>query len=45
MRLEATNVSSYKAPMDPVTRTWLREYFAPHNARLYELLGEDFGWE
>lgn len=28
----------------PATRRRLEEYFAPHNRRLYDLLGTDFGW-
>jgi Sulfotransferase domain len=31
-------------PMDPGTRRSLEGYFAPHNERLYDLLGTDFGW-
>lgn len=31
-------------PMEPATRRRLEEFFAPHNERLYELLGSDFGW-
>ena len=31
-------------PMDPGTRRRLEGYFAPHNERLYDLLGTDFGW-
>lgn len=30
--------------LDATTRDWLVQYFAPHNARLYALLGRDFGW-
>jgi Sulfotransferase domain len=30
--------------MDGATRRRLVEYFEPHNARLYEFLGTDFGW-
>jgi hypothetical protein len=30
--------------MDPTTRRRLQEFFAPHNERLYDLLGTDFGW-
>lgn len=30
--------------MDPELRKHLVTYFEPHNARLYELLGRDFGW-
>jgi hypothetical protein len=25
-------------------RAALEEFYAPHNARLYELLGQDYGW-
>jgi Sulfotransferase domain len=31
--------------MRPETRVRLSKYFAPHNQRLYELLGQDFGWD
>jgi hypothetical protein len=30
--------------MSPEAREWLREYFAPHNRRLSELLGASFQW-
>jgi hypothetical protein len=30
--------------MDPDIRLRLQEYFRPHNQRLYEYLGVDFGW-
>jgi len=30
--------------MNPSTRRKLEEYFEPHNQRLYEFLGVDFGW-
>jgi hypothetical protein len=30
--------------MPAVARTRLVEYFRPHNARLYDLLGRDLGW-
>ena len=30
--------------MDPATRRRLEEYFEPHNQRLYDYLGTDFGW-
>ena len=30
--------------MAPATRRQLEEYFEPHNRRLYEYLGVDFGW-
>ena len=32
-------------PMKPETRVRLVEYFKPYNARLYDLLGRDFGWD
>jgi len=31
--------------IDPSTRRRLAGYFRPHNQRLYELLGRDFGWD
>jgi hypothetical protein len=31
--------------MDPVTREQLREFFSPHNQRLFQMLGTDFAWE
>ena len=31
--------------IEPGLRRRLAEYFAPHNARLYDYLGVDFGWE
>jgi hypothetical protein len=30
--------------IDPKTRQKLLKYFEPHNRRLYEYLGRDFGW-
>ena len=33
------------AKMAPETRARLVEYFKPYNARLYEYLGRDFGWD
>ena len=30
--------------MSPATRQRLEDYFEPHNKRLYEFLGVDFGW-
>jgi len=38
------NKASYDK-MNPATRQHLIEYFKPHNARLYEFLGRDFGWD
>lgn len=41
--LRTLNAGSYE-PMDEATRERLREYFRPHNERLYELTGIDFHW-
>jgi hypothetical protein len=38
------NEGRYEQQMDPSTRRRLEEYFEPHNRRLYDLLGVDFGW-
>ena len=38
------NVGSYQK-MDPAIRSRLLNYFEPHNHRLYEYLGTNFGWE
>jgi Sulfotransferase domain len=38
------NIGGYEQEMDPATRRRLEEYFEPHNRRLYEYLGVDFGW-
>jgi Sulfotransferase domain len=31
--------------LDPAMKNYLIEYFKPHNARLYDFLGVDFGWD
>jgi hypothetical protein len=38
------NTASYEA-IEPRLRAEYTEYFRPHNERLYELTGVDFGWE
>ena len=38
------NAGSYEEGIDPTTRRRLEEYFEPHNQRLYDFLGVDFGW-
>jgi hypothetical protein len=38
------NAGRYEDNMDPATRRRLEEYFEPHNRRLYEHFGTDFGW-
>jgi hypothetical protein len=42
--LETRNKGGYEQEMDPVTRRQLAVFFEPHNRRLYEHLGVDFGW-
>ena len=37
------NESDY-VPMSPAVREKLESYFEPHNQRLYDYLGADFGW-
>jgi Sulfotransferase domain len=41
---EIRGQGTYKQKMDPATRQRLEEYFEPHNQRLYEYLGVNFGW-
>ena len=38
------NEGEYEQEMDPAIRRRLEEYFEPHNRRLYDYLGVDFGW-
>lgn len=38
------NKGKYEQRMDPAIRRRLERYFEPHNQRLYEHLGVDFGW-
>jgi len=42
-KLTTLNAGAYDELL-PETREQLNEYFAPHNRRLYELVGTDFGW-
>ncbi len=39
------NTNTYTSKLDAAMRTRLVEYFKPHNARLYEFLGVDLGWD
>ena len=41
---EIRNKGNYEQAMDPAIRQRLEEFFEPHNRRLYEYLGVDFGW-
>jgi hypothetical protein len=50
--LESHDLGKYKnanpggyPPIDPETKARLVEYFRPHNQRLYDMIGEDFGWK
>ncbi len=43
-RSNKRNFGRYRKEMIPSTRRRLEEYFEPHNRRLYEPLGVDFGW-
>ncbi|WP_144054288.1 sulfotransferase domain-containing protein [Pleurocapsa sp. PCC 7319] len=43
-RFKKYNYNAYPQKMDSNTRKHLIEYFQPHNEKLYELLGVDFGW-
>jgi hypothetical protein len=39
------HVGGYTEKVAPETHARLREYYAPHNERLYALLGERYDWE
>lgn len=41
---EERNTGEYEQKLAPATRQRLEDYFEPHNRRLYEYLGIDFGW-
>jgi hypothetical protein len=41
---EKVNKGKYDRGMSPEVRRQLEEFFEPHNQRLYEHLGVDFGW-
>jgi hypothetical protein len=43
-KVPVSNRGRHKQPMSRETRERLREYFEPHNQRLYDYLGLDFGW-
>jgi hypothetical protein len=42
-QFDAFNPGTY-SDMEPSMKRWLVEYFAPHNERLYQLVGRDLGW-
>jgi hypothetical protein len=41
---DARNLGGYEEGVDLATRERLRSFYAPHNERLYGLLGRDLGW-
>lgn len=41
---EKVNKGRYDEGMDPAIRRRLEDFFEPHNQRLYDHLGVDFGW-
>ena len=44
-RLQKVNAYPYCEELSPALAEELREFFRPHNQRLYQLLGVDFGWD
>lgn len=42
--LSRKNASPYQKELNAETTERLRAYFEPYNQRLYELVGQDFGW-
>lgn len=38
------NIGSNKTPVETSAREYLAEYFAPHNERLFEVLGKQLDW-
>ena len=42
--LDKRNTGGYEQKIDPATRRRLQDFFEPHNRRLYDHLGVDFGW-
>ncbi len=44
-QFEIHNPGGFYGEMQPETRQRLAAYYAPHNRRLYDLLGTDFEWD
>ena len=40
----SANPTPNKKKFDPHVYEYLNDYFQPHNQELYELMGEDYGW-
>lgn len=38
------NTPRSSSPVSPDVLAWMRDYFRPHNERLYDLVGRDFEW-
>jgi hypothetical protein len=38
------NISNYPDEIDLKTRAYLKDFYRPHNERLFEFLGRDLGW-
>ena len=45
VQLPPLHIGKYEGQMSEETRVLLRGFYEPHNAKLYELLGRDFGWQ
>lgn len=42
--LKPRNIGSNRTEVDPVVYEHLKDFFRPHNEKLYALVGEDYGW-
>ena len=42
--LALRNVNVYQEDLSARARVFLRDFYRPHNEKLYQLLGRDFGW-
>ena len=42
--LAARNTNANRPPVNPGVYEELQRYFRPHNERLFQMLGQDFGW-
>ena len=43
-RAERERAAKYGAQLEPQTRRRLEDYFAPHNQKLFALIGEEYDW-
>jgi hypothetical protein len=44
VQLPHLHIGTYEGQMSEETRVLLRDFYEPHNAKLYKLRGHDFGW-